>query len=226
MPLLPHGARQARTGALRWLGFLAALLVATSASAQPPAQTPANLEQGIAQAVAAATVDSPPATLSFTNRDIVTFRGTLLLRTPEVRAAGAVRILDELANQPASAVSSRALAGGYVVSIGGRDLLAVIPADLNPAGTQTLEELAGTTVARLEQALGEAVEARTPARLLWGIGLSLAAGISLQPLVFCPPTAARNRRSRCFQLWLVRGRWRRWPGERRAQRRSSGQAPL
>ena len=137
----------------------------------------------IAQAVAAATVDSPPATLSFTNRDIVTFRGTLLLRTPEVRAAGALRILDELANQPASAVSSRALAGGYVISIGGRDLLALIPADLDPAGTQTLEELAGTTVARLEQALGEAVEMRTPGRLLWGGGLALLATVVLVVLL-------------------------------------------
>ena len=107
----------------------------------------------------------------------------MLLRTPEVRAAGALRILDELANQPASAVSSRALAGGYVVSIGGRDLLALIPADLDPAGTQTLEELAGTTVARLEQALGEAVEMRTPARLLWGGGLALLATVVLVVLL-------------------------------------------
>jgi small-conductance mechanosensitive channel len=171
---------------LRWLGLtLAALLVAASAGAQtqPQPQTPTISEQGIAQAVAAATVDSPPATLSFTNRDIVTFRGTLLLRTPEVRAAGALRILDELANQPATAVSSRALAGGYVVSIGGRDLLALIPADLDPAGTQTLEDLAGTTVARLEQALGEAVEIRTPARLLWGVGLALLATLVLVVLL-------------------------------------------
>ena len=184
MPHLPQGARQARADGLRWLGLtLAALLLATAAGAQPQPQTPANLEQGIAQAVAAATIDSPPATLSFTNRDIVTFRGTLLLRTPEVRAAGALRILDELANQPASAVSSRALAGGYVVSIGGRDLLALIPADLDPAGTQTLEELAGTTVARLEQALGEAVEIRTPARLLWGVALALLATLVLVVLL-------------------------------------------
>jgi small-conductance mechanosensitive channel len=185
MPLPLQGARRpARARTWRWLGLtVAALLVATFAGAQPQPLPPTILDPAIAQAVAAATVDAPPATLSFVNREIVTFRGTLLLRTPDVRAAGALRILDELANQPAVAVSSRPLAGGYVISVGQRDLLALIPADIDPAGTQTLEQLAGTTVARLEQALGEAVEMRTPGRLLWGGGLALLATLVLVVLL-------------------------------------------
>ena len=66
---------------------------------------------------------------------------------------------------------------------GGATCSRSIPADVDPAGTQTLEQLAGTTVARLEQALGEAVEMRTPGRLLWGGGLALLATLVLVVLL-------------------------------------------
>ena len=184
MPLLPQGARRPIRGRA-WLSFGLAvlpLLVATSIAAQ--SQVPTVLDPAIAQAVAAAT-DRLAAGYPHLHQPQHRHLPRHLVAAHAGGARGrCLRILDEEADQPARQVTSRPLAGGYVISIGGRDLLALIPADLDPAGTETLEQLAGATVTRLEQALGEAVELRTPQRLVLAGGLTLLATLVLIVLLW------------------------------------------
>jgi small-conductance mechanosensitive channel len=156
---------------------VAALLLAQPiglARAQEPATQPAPPSAAeppeiaaLREAVAAATTDAPPATLRITNRDIVTFRATLALRPPAVRQAAAARQIEELIEQARPGqVATRPLAGGQLISVGTTGVFALAPADLDPAGTDTIAELADATVTRLQLAIDEAIELRTPRRLV------------------------------------------------------------
>jgi small-conductance mechanosensitive channel len=171
------------------------LLLASVAAGQPagPPVSPAP-EQPVApdtrsstalrDAVETATTTDPPATLRLSNRDVAVFRATILLRTPAVRATGATRMLEELVDDASpGVVRSRALAGGELISVGTRDVFALVPGDLDPAGEETLAEVAQHAVTRLQQALDEAVEFRTPGRLLQSGVLALIATIAFVVLL-------------------------------------------
>jgi small-conductance mechanosensitive channel len=160
-------------------GIGSGLAGAQTAPSSPPAQaSDAARESAIRQAVGAATVADPAAVLRFSNRDIVEFRATVLNRTPAVRAASARTILEQLANGPTpGAVAVRPFADGYIVSVGALDLFGLVAADLDPASPQTLADAAGDVSARLQLALDEAVELRTPARLVRSIALAAIATV-------------------------------------------------
>jgi small-conductance mechanosensitive channel len=164
----------------------AVLLFAATASGQPVTSTsiPATAAPFLSDVVRAATIDAPPATLSVSNRAITVFRATVALRTPVIRVVGAERLLDDLLNSlPPGPVRTRPLGGAQVLSVGSQDIFAITPADLDPAGSQTLEEAAAETVGRLQRALDEAVEARTPRQMAWSVGLALLATTALVVLL-------------------------------------------
>ena len=130
-------------------------------------------------AVANATRSEPPATLEIANREIIVFRATLLLRTPAVRAEGAQRHITSLDLQSPQQVRVRPLAGAVVVSIGDRDVFAIVPADLDPAEETTVTAEGDRVAARLQQAIGEVGEARAPWVLAGQTALALLATILL-----------------------------------------------
>ena len=84
-------------------------VIAAQTQPAPPAQVPPG--------TIAATVETVPpgdaSTLTFFNRPIVVFRARVLGRSPAERAAGAVRILDDLAAQRITGpVEAQAFEGG------------------------------------------------------------------------------------------------------------------
>jgi small-conductance mechanosensitive channel len=163
------------------------LTLPRSAFAQPaPAGPPqeqtrsANTAAGLVAVVEGASVNAPAATLVFENRPIVEFRATVVFRTPAMRAAAAERVLRDLANQPSPGpAAARPLAGARMVSVGPLDVFAIVPADLDPLGNDTIDDTAGRAVASLQLALSEAIELRTPWRIAAGVGWALLATLLL-----------------------------------------------
>ena len=77
------------------------------------------------------------------------------------------RALDDLvAQQIAGRVTSQLFDGGALISVGSRVVLGLTSADIDNLSGETLQGVSAQTVARLQQALDEAVEARTPRVLL------------------------------------------------------------
>ncbi len=114
------------------------------------------------------------------NREIVVLRATILLRTPATRTASASQLISSIIGQGMPRiVTARPLAGGQVIMVGQQDAFALVPADLDPFGTETLEEVARATVGRLQLAYDEGIELRTPRRLLRAGVLSLLATLVL-----------------------------------------------
>ena len=112
------------------------------------------------------------APLWFSNRLIVMFRAAVVLRQPIDRADGAKLALSRLVEDNVTGpVEARTIQGASVISVGGRDVFGILPADL--AEGENLPELTTQTVALLQTALTEAVEARTPGRLSWAAARSL-----------------------------------------------------
>jgi small-conductance mechanosensitive channel len=117
-----------------------------------------------------------PAALTVANREIVVLRASILGRS-SVERAQVIRatVLDHLDETGSTDVSSRPLGAATIISVGGRDAFAILPADTDELAGETVEAKAALAVSRLEAALAEVMEARRPAQLAWGIGQSLVA---------------------------------------------------
>jgi small-conductance mechanosensitive channel len=128
-------------------------------------------EQRPAAAGGVAAVDGAPATLRYFNRPITVLRASILARAPEERAAAAAAHLDRLVKQGAPlTISTRRLMDMVVISIGGTPVFALAPQDVDTLSDETLESKVSETVANLNRALDEAVEARTTRRMLRNTG--------------------------------------------------------
>jgi small-conductance mechanosensitive channel len=113
------------------------------------------------------------ATLTFANRPIVTLRARLLGRDPADRVASAERVLDELVEEGHTGpIESRAFEGGALISVASRGIVALTPLDVDNLAGETVEGVTADAVARLQQAIAEANEARTPRRLLLAFALA------------------------------------------------------
>jgi small-conductance mechanosensitive channel len=111
------------------------------------------------------------------------FRAVVLSRSPAERARAAREFIDRLVAEGApGAVSSRPLQGAVMVSIGNRDVFAILPLDVDTLAGETAETRTAEAVARLQQALDEALEIRTPARIARAAALSLLATAFLAAL--------------------------------------------
>jgi small-conductance mechanosensitive channel len=107
------------------------------------------------------------ATLTYFNRPIVVLRARILGRRPAERAALAVRTLDQLvAAGQTRPVEVRSGNGDVLIGVGKQVIVGLTAPDVDDLEGQTLQSVSDQTVARLQQALDEAAEARRPARLL------------------------------------------------------------
>ncbi len=130
--------------------------------------------------VQTAVTDAPPATIRFSNRDITTLRATIAFRPPTVRQLTAERLLSDLATQAVPVtVTSRQVDASVIMMAGSQDLFVIVPADLDPSDTRTVQEEAQQAVSRLQLAMDEAVELRTPRRLAVAGALTVVATIAL-----------------------------------------------
>jgi small-conductance mechanosensitive channel len=159
--------------------LLAALMLAGCAAGVAAAQPAADLAPVTDALVAAAAQAEPSgqaATLTFFNRPIVVLRARVLGRTPDQRAVAARAIFDHLvAEHVTGPVAAQAVDGGALITVALRPVFGVTAPDIDPLAGETLEGAVSQSVARLQQALEEAAEARRPAALLRSSILALAA---------------------------------------------------
>jgi small-conductance mechanosensitive channel len=154
---------------------LAAAFVAVSAGLRLAAQAQAQGGSTLASAVSSSTAGDP-ATFRYNNRTITVLRATVFSRPPAERAAIATDLLDDLmdAGFPGP-VTTRGLEGAVVIAVGNRDIFSIFPLDVNPLAGETQDTKATQAAARLQQALDEAVELRTPGRILRASAMALGA---------------------------------------------------
>jgi small-conductance mechanosensitive channel len=153
---------------LRSVALAAALLALAAVPVRVAAQDPS-------QIVSTAT-PAPAAVLTYNNRPITVFRAAVLSRSPAERAAAAREYIDRLVNEGTPGrVSSRSLLGAGMISVGGRDVFAVVPLDVDTLAGETQEARTAAAVTHLQQALDEAIELRTPGRIAKAVGLALLA---------------------------------------------------
>jgi small-conductance mechanosensitive channel len=139
-----------------------------------PAPGPAQLSGALAAAAATAEPTGESSTLTFFNRAIVVLRARVLGRGPGERALGARRILEQLvADRVNGPVATQMVEGGALITVASRTVFGLTTPDIDPLSGETLEEVTRQTIARLQQALDEAAEARRPAALLQASALSL-----------------------------------------------------
>ena len=152
------GVSLALCGAL-WAGFVARADARTDVLAQPPAPT--------ITSVMNATPTRETYTLTYFNRPIVVLKAIVLGRTPMERAQAAVEAIEDLVLQHIRGpVTARPFEGGELISVGTRVVVVLTPPDVDSLSGDTLDGASARAVARLQQALAEADEARTPGMIL------------------------------------------------------------
>jgi len=162
--------------------------LAAQDQALPPPQQPAPVVEG-----ASAEPSELAATLSFANRPIVTLRARVLGRDPADRVASATRVLDELiADGYSGPVESRPFTGGRIISVASRGIVALTAFDVDNLAGETVEGVTAQAIVRLQQALAEADEARTPQRLLVATGLA-SLGLAVGSLLLWALVRAHRR---------------------------------
>ncbi|HEY7449756.1 MAG TPA: mechanosensitive ion channel family protein [Vicinamibacterales bacterium] len=180
--------------------FLTSLEAAIYGQQAQPAQPPASnrsLDDVLVLAAEQAQRDAPPARLVFHNRFITEFRASILRRLPEDRMNGASQALDRAVRDAGPLLVSFRTGQNFVIfRVGNRDVFALVTADVDELGGETLTQLAEETKARLDTALAEALEARTPTRLLvsglQALGVTLLFGVLIWALVRFRRSAGRR----------------------------------
>jgi small-conductance mechanosensitive channel len=185
---------------MRLRTLLRGLIVAISV-AGPLAADAGQAAQGV-QSLTEAARPEEAFTLQYGNRPIVEFRARLVGRTPEERAEGTVRRLDDLMARGLYAPVESAVVGGIaVVTVAGRDAVMVLPADLDASAGETLETAGRAAAANLAKAMAEVREAHTP-RLLLLDALRALAGTFVALLLGTAVWWLRGRLTRRLAGWL------------------------
>jgi small-conductance mechanosensitive channel len=118
---------------------------------------------------------APPATLVYGNRPIIEFRASILARTPAERVAVAKSLIDRaVASGTSGPVRAQVDEGVMIMSVGNQNVFVIVAGDVNELAGDTLERTASVAVSRLQTAIDEEVELRTPARLAIGAAQALA----------------------------------------------------
>jgi small-conductance mechanosensitive channel len=148
---------------------------------QAPAPIASNVQDLSAEAIdniIASARPDVPATLTVANREIVVLRASLVGRSSAERVETIQRLVAELpVDTGPLRVTSRPVRAGAMVSVGGRDLFSIVPADTDQLQSETVEAKAAAAAARLQQALDEMAEARRPRLVLWAAVQALLATI-------------------------------------------------
>ena len=97
-------------------------------------------------------------------------RASVIGRTSAERVAAIGHLVAELsAGGTPLQVARRQIETAWVISVGDRDVFAIVPADVDTLRGETVEAKATAAVARLQQALDETSEAQRPRALLWAL---------------------------------------------------------
>src|SRR5688572_7707939 len=155
---------------------ISAISIAVACLITPAAPAPAQAQdylrglspESIANLIASAQPDTP-VPLTVANRTITELRAGILGRSSTDRAAAAAALITTIAADGQRHVAtSRELATAAVISIDGRDVFAIMPADANELVSESVTSKAAAAVTRLQLALDELAESRRPQLLLWG----------------------------------------------------------
>ncbi len=120
--------------------------------------------------------DTPPATLYYQNREIVTLRATIGKTRPEQRVAGALRRLEGLPDfARRDKVRLEKIAEGLLLAVGSNMIVGIAPQDLDPASGRTLEQEGQRAVSNLTAALEAQWKQKDVGILVRGIALSVLA---------------------------------------------------
>jgi small-conductance mechanosensitive channel len=197
------------------LRLLAVFVLWTGAVSPGTAQTQAARQPSFAAIIASAT-PGEPADLVYQNRTITTLRATVLSRQPAERVSAAARVLDNLVGAgQVGPIATRPVDEAMVISVGARDVFAILPLDVNELAGETVEAAAATAAGRLQLALVESTELRTPARLLRAAATALAATLLAAGLLWLLTRLHRGLSTRLQQS-----------AERRLQRLAAGDSQL
>lgn len=177
--------------ACRWTRALRAVLLAASV-VEPGARALQDTAAPAAPASAIAVDDllanlreGEPVTFTYENRDIVPMRMVIFGRKPAERADLARIALDRLVEEGiAGPVRLGAVRGGLLVFVDEHLIFGVADGDLAGWTDAQRAEAAADVAKNLEQALAEAVELRTPGRLLRASGKALGATLLLAAILF------------------------------------------
>lgn len=130
--------------------------------------------------VAATVAPGEPAELEVWNRPIVTLRANIGATSPAERVQRANERIEALPDSelgaPPRAISARVgQLEGLMVFIGTRQIFNILPQDLDPEASETLESVGRATEERLQEVLTARAEQRRLPVLLRGIALSALA---------------------------------------------------
>jgi small-conductance mechanosensitive channel len=167
--------------------------ISPSISAQP---APTSVTSEMAAAAVQDAQTTSPVTFSYANRPIVTFRASVLGRPPAERAVGARVAIDRLVEIGVlGPIESRQVGSLMSIAVGGRDVLAILPADVDALAGETLAETASLAVSRLQTALNEVGELRRP-RVLFIGAVQLVLGSAVLVVLVWALVKARANASR------------------------------
>jgi hypothetical protein len=152
------------------LGPALVLGSARSSAAQGPTPQPVTPPQAVTISVEAS---GESATFTYFNRPIVTLRARIMGRSPAGRAAGAVRIMEELVqNGEIGPVTVTPTEGGLLINVGRHVITGLTTTDLEEG--EDLQIVTARATDRIRLALAEAIESRRP--LVWLRGGLLTLG--------------------------------------------------
>jgi small-conductance mechanosensitive channel len=169
-----------RAGPVRLLLLTLSVALASPAglAAQPQSAAPAQAAAAAQTPGTGALSESAEETVTFAffNRPIVSLRARVLGRSPQERAFVAEQILESLLEQDISGpVEFQPLEGGFLIRVGSRGVLALMPPDVDPLLGETLQATTAQAVVALREALAAAMEARAPRLLIQSTGLAVLA---------------------------------------------------
>jgi small-conductance mechanosensitive channel len=105
--------------------------------------------------------------LTYNNRVITELRATVLGHSPEQRVASIQQRLDGLVEEGiVGPVATQKVEDFATILVGGQLAFGIAPADVDEVAGETIERKTALATAALQTALQEAVELRTPARLV------------------------------------------------------------
>jgi small-conductance mechanosensitive channel len=162
----------------RRLGVVVVLLVVgcvALASAQQPEPVPTEPAPSTPTVPLSAEPSGQTFTLTYFNRPIVALRARVLGHSPAARAESATRFLDELVADGVTGPVEWREEGAALITVQSRVVFGLFPPDVDELRGETVRQVAERTVRRLQQALDEAAEARTPATLLRATAIAVAA---------------------------------------------------
>ena len=140
------------------------------------ASTTASLAQTEDRAGTLEVRSAEPAALTVWNRPVVVLRASIDGISPRERAEGIRRRIEELPLEGAEIRSEPASVRrleGIALFADSRMLFGVLPQDLDPESSESLEEVVGTAVLRIEEILETRAEALRPAAILKGLAYSM-----------------------------------------------------